>query len=59
MSRADVKMERICKVYLNLNDDEKRKVIKLAEGLLDSQNIRIGEKINTLKKNKSTDLKIV
>jgi len=59
MGRTDDKMERICKVYLNLNDDEKRKVIKLAEGLLDSQNIRTDEEINTFKDNKSTDLKIV
>jgi len=39
----DKGLERLCEVYLNLNDDEKVKVIKLAEGLLNSQKIIVDE----------------
>ena len=39
MERNDSGLERICKIYLNLNDDDKEKIIKLGEGLLKSQKI--------------------
>ena len=48
MERADIGLERMCKVYLDLSDEEKEKVIKLAEGLLKSQKIFDEEK-STLK----------
>ena len=37
MDRTDAGLDRLCKVYLGLNDGEKEKIIRLAEGLLESQ----------------------
>ena len=42
MERKDDGLERLCKIYLNLTDDEIEKIIRLGEGLLNSQKI-IGE----------------
>ena len=44
MDGTDIGLERMCKVYLDLSYEEKEKVIKLAEGLLKSQNIIDEEK---------------
>jgi hypothetical protein len=35
--KKDDGLERICKIYLDLTDDEKEKIITLGEGLLKSQ----------------------
>jgi len=39
MSETDTEMDRLCNAYENLNDMEKGKIIRLAEGLLKSQNV--------------------
>ena len=39
MENRDEGLERLCKIYLNLTDDEKEKIIRLGEGLLNSQKI--------------------
>ena len=51
MDERDTGLERLCKVYLNLEDDEKEKVIRLAEGLLDSQKVVSTEKIKLAAEN--------
>ena len=54
MDRTDDNLDRLCEVYLDLNEGEKEKIIKLAEGLLNSQLIisdkkaKLKEKINIL-----------
>ena len=45
MDDRDLGLERLCKVYLDLTDREKEKVIRLAEGLLDSQKVIKNEKV--------------
>jgi len=37
MGNPENGLDRLCKIYLNLKDEEKEKVIRLAEGLLNSQ----------------------
>jgi hypothetical protein len=32
-------LDRLCRVYNNLNDEEKGTIIRLAEGLLDNQDL--------------------
>ena len=44
MDGTDIGLERMCKVYLDLSNEEREKVIKLAEGLLKSQKIIEDEK---------------
>jgi hypothetical protein len=44
IDRKNDGLERLCKIYLDLSDDEKAKVIRLAEGLLNSQKIISDEK---------------
>jgi len=39
MEKKDDGLERLCKIYLNLTNDEKEKIIRLGEGLLNSQKI--------------------
>jgi len=39
MEKKDDGLERLCKIYLNLTDEEKEKIIRLGEGLLNSQKI--------------------
>jgi len=39
MDEKDGRLDRLCKVYEKLNDEDKEKVIRLAEGLLNTQNI--------------------
>ena len=39
MDKNDNRLDRLCKVYESLDDEDKEKVIRLAEGLLDSQKI--------------------
>jgi len=54
MERKDDGLERLVKIYLNLTDDEKEKIIRLGEGLLNSQKI-IGEENIELKDNVDTE----
>jgi hypothetical protein len=37
MDENDKGLDRVCQIYENLDDEEKVKVIKLAEGLLNCQ----------------------
>jgi len=39
MDENDERLDRVCQIYENLDDDEKVKVIKLAEGLLNCQKV--------------------
>jgi len=39
MDKKDNGLERLVKIYLNLTDEEKEKIILLGEGLLKSQKI--------------------
>jgi len=59
MEKNDKGLERLCKVYLNLDDMEKEKVIQLAEGLLNSQNVISDERNILNEKNKNKELKTV
>ena len=43
MDKKDGRLDRLCFVYEKLNDEDKEKVIRLAEELLNSQKI-IGDK---------------
>ena len=52
MDEKDGRLEKLCKVYEKLNDEDKEKVIRLAEGLLNTQNINN----KPLKENFSTKL---
>jgi len=47
MDEKDGRLDRLCKVYEKLNDGDKEKVIRLAEGLLDTQKINGKEKLNS------------
>ena len=49
------KLDRLCQVYDVLNDNEKGKIIKLAEGLLKSQKIIDEDKLDL--KDKKVELK--
>jgi hypothetical protein len=51
-------LERLCKIYLNLNDDEKKKLIKLGDELLKSQKQFKDELVILTSKNVNTELKI-
>ena len=51
-------LERLCKIYLNLKDDEKEKLITLGDELLKSQK-RFKDEIDILRsKIENTELKI-
>ena len=54
MENNDTGLERLCKIYLNLSDEKKEKIIRLGEGLLNSQKIIDGEKL-VLTDSKNTD----
>ena len=47
MKNTDDGLERLCKIYLNLIDEEKENIISLGEGLLKSQRI-IYDKMETM-----------
>ena len=55
MDKNDNGLERLCKVYLNLSDNEKETVIRLAEGLLNSQKI---VQMNSIEKSENTSLNL-
>jgi len=40
MVEIDSGLDRLCEIYEQLNDEEKEKIIRLAEELLDTQEIR-------------------
>ena len=50
MDKKDKGLERLCNVYLGLTDEEKEKVIHLAEGLLTSQKIMNDEQLKSKEK---------
>jgi hypothetical protein len=59
MEVKDNSLERMCKIYLNLTDDDKEKIIMLGEGLLKSQNI-ISDEVSYLSERKENiDLDVV
>ena len=45
MDKKDEDLEKLCMIYLDLNDEEREKLILLGEGLLKSQKI-IKDKIS-------------
>ena len=53
----DIELNRLCQVFENLDDDDKEKVIKLAESLLNSQRIICDESINYSGKTEINKLK--
>ena len=53
MGENDIHLDRLCQVYEKLDDEEKGKVIKLAEGLLISQRIMTDEKNDSKEKTKN------
>jgi len=57
MDQPDAGLERLCKLYLNLTDEEKEELIRLGEGLLNSQKM-FSNKISCLtKKNENIEIK--
>jgi len=54
MNIKDDNLERLCKIYLDLNDNDREKIIRLGEGLLNSQKIIEEENIE-LKENVVTE----
>ena len=44
MDKNDTGLDRLCRVYEKLDDGDKEKVVRLAEGLLNSQKIMDEEK---------------
>jgi len=59
MDRKDKDLERLCKIYLDMTDEEKEKFIRLGENLLNSQKSFVNE-ISLLSDNKEdTELKTV
>lgn len=57
--RGNIGLKRLCKVYLNLRKKEKEKVIRLAEGLLNSQNIMNENNLLTAKINNNSKIFMV
>ena len=51
MDKNDTGRDRLCQVYEKLNDGDKEKVVRLAEGLLNSQRIMDEEKLKLKKEN--------
>jgi len=51
MDKKDDSLERLCKIYLNLTEEEKEKLIRLGESLLNSQK-NFGNEISLLSDNK-------
>ena len=50
-------LERLCEVYMKLNDGDKEKLIRLADNLYKSQ-IKVDiEKLKLIDKNENTELK--
>ena len=44
MENRDIGLERLCRIYLDLTDGDKEKIIRLGEGLLNSQKVMDNEK---------------
>ena len=53
MDKRDAGLEHLCKLYLNLNDEDREKIIRLGEGLLNSQKIIDMEKVVLSKENQT------
>jgi RIO-like serine/threonine protein kinase len=53
----DIGLGKLCEIYNKMNEGEKEKIIKLAEGLLNSQIIINDENSNSIDK-KNDELKI-
>lgn len=54
MEKNNAGLDRLCMVYEKLNDEEKEKVIRLAEGLLNAQKTMKDERLPA---NGNTELK--
>jgi hypothetical protein len=57
MVKKDEGLERLCKIYLDLTDKEKEKIIILGEGLLKSQKIITDEISYLSEKKEDTEIK--
>jgi len=44
MENRDFGLERLCRIYLDLTDEDREKIIRLGEGLLNSQKVMDAEK---------------
>ena len=58
MENRGAGLERLCKIYLELTDEDKWKVIRLGEGLLSSQKTMSGGKALTAEKTEITESEI-
>jgi len=56
MTKDDEKLDRLCSLYEKLDDKEKGKVIKLSEGLFNSQKI-IEDEVSVLTGKNNTEKK--
>ena len=59
MDRKDKDLERLCKIYLDMTDEEKEKFIRLGENLLNSQKSFVNEISLLSDNNEDTELKTV
>jgi len=59
MDRKDKDLERLCKIYLDMTDEEKEKFIRLGENLLKSQKSFVNEISLLSDNNEDTELKTV
>ena len=59
MDKKNDDLERLCKIYLNLTEEKKEKLVRLGESLLNSQKTFVTE-ISLLSDNKeNTEVKTV
>jgi len=59
MDNIDIGMDRLFDIYTKLDDSDKIKIIRLGEGLLNSQKVIDKEKIILTEKKDDTELKKV
>ena len=57
MDKKDDSLEKLCKIYLNLTEEEKEKLIRLGESLLKSQKT-FGEEISLLSEENNNSKKL-
>ena len=57
MDKKEDSLEKLCKIYLNLTEEEKEKLIRLGESLLKSQKT-FGEEISLLSEENNNSKKL-
>ena len=58
MENRDIGLERLCKIYLDLTDEDRGKIIRLGEGLLNSQKEIDNKRIVSTDKTDNSELKM-